>query len=117
MIAKDKPENANKHGNDAYNRRVGIQRATSRLTKEESEQIDELSKGTLANYVNKAGDSRNAQGYNMGKANSFADMKKSINKDVNRMSGISRATKRLAKEDVELSAEELARIEEIAKGL
>jgi hypothetical protein len=137
---------------------------------EEVEQIEELSKQTLANYVNKAGDSRNAQGYNMAKADSVADKKKAINKDVNRMSGIAKATSRLAKEDidsveeakkasfkdvmnksaektknkykdwkpphpvqdktkvlryssdlkkeeVELSVEEIARIEEIAKGL
>jgi hypothetical protein len=35
------------------NRKKGISRAVNRLTKEETEQIDELSKGTLGRYVQK----------------------------------------------------------------
>lgn len=37
-----------------YNRRKGIEKATNRLTKEESDQIDELSQNTLRQYHGKA---------------------------------------------------------------
>jgi len=84
---------------------------------EEVEELDELSKQTLASYVNKAGDSRTVQGYTMAKSNSTAIKKRALNRDVNRMTGIRRATNRLAKEEVELSADEIARLEEISKGL
>lgn len=44
MAARDKPENAAKHGMDAYKRIEGIRKATDRLTKEELE-LDEARRG------------------------------------------------------------------------
>lgn len=47
-------EQREKHFDKAFKRGKGIAKAADKLTKEEVEQIDELSKGTLGSYVKKA---------------------------------------------------------------
>ena len=47
-------------------RHKGISTAVSKLTKEESEQIDELSKGTMGRYINKAATKMGSQGVTAG---------------------------------------------------
>jgi hypothetical protein len=72
----------------------GIGKAVGRLAKEEVQQIDELNKDTLKSYVSKATDSaRTMPGYG-------TSVEKS--KKTTRHAGISRATEKLAKEEVEL---------------
>ena len=88
--------------------------------KEGVEQVDELNKGTLKSYVGKAVDRVSDTQFRAGKHwekgnKSSADYES--RETLKRMRGIHKATGRLAKEDVQLSAEEVARLEEIAKGL
>jgi len=47
-------------------RHKGIETAVKKLTKEESEQIDELSKGTMGRYINKAATKMGSQGVTAG---------------------------------------------------
>jgi hypothetical protein len=87
------------------NRMSGIAKATDRLTKEEVEQIDELSKKTLGSYVKKASADRSWNSFSRGHLAGMEadhDAKKMIKKDQKRMFGINRATDKLAKEEVEL---------------
>jgi hypothetical protein len=89
-------------------RMSGIAKATDKLTKEEAEQIDELSKKTLGTYVKKAAGSAVGLGAittaqamsSKGKAD--PDDKRQLR---NRMTGVSRATDRLTKEEAELDEE------------
>jgi len=94
---------------------------------EEVEQVDEVSKKTLSSYVSKAAADAANKAHSAGgmtqryasepvstRPDNYDDARKKATK---RLKGIDRASARLAKEDVELSAEEIARIEEIAKGL
>ena len=77
----------------ADKRHKGIGKAVERLTKEESEQLDELNKSTLKSYVSKATDSaRTMPGYGT---------KDEKSKKTTRYAGISRATEKLAKEEIE----------------
>jgi preprotein translocase subunit YajC len=78
------------------------------VTKEEVEEIDELSKGTLGSYVKKS---------NKELVSNPSFNPKRDRKTINRTKGIERAVDKLTKEEVEFSAEELARIEEIAANL
>lgn len=106
-------EQREKHFDKAFKRGKGIAKAVDKLTKEEVEQIDEISKKTLGSYIKKAsGDandnavraswetSRIAVGDpndpgNHGKANKYIrDLR-------NRKKGISRATDKLTKEEAE----------------
>ena len=106
-------EQREKHFDKAFKRGKGIAKAVDKLTKEEAEQIDEISKKTLGSYIKKAsGDandnavraswetSRIAVGDpndpgNHGKANKYIrDLR-------NRKKGISRATDKLTKEEAE----------------
>ena len=69
--------------------------------KEESEQIDELSKATMGSYVNKSAKDavdRTAQEVETGEIDKMADK---------RMKGIKLATKKLAKEETELDVEQI----------
>jgi hypothetical protein len=67
-------------------RMTGIARATSKLTKEEAEQVDELKKSTMQSYLDKTVD------YDLG-------MPKDTKKPAQRIKGIERASKKiLAKE-------------------
>lgn len=86
-------------------RSKGIQRAYTRLNKEEVEQIDELKKSTMASYVKKAAASYGRDKQLIGREspdgtvkNSRPEMKKAVK---NRLAGINRAAERLAKEEVE----------------
>jgi hypothetical protein len=83
-------------------RHKGIETAVKKLTKEESEQIDELSKKTLGSYVNKAAERIGTKGVSAG-LRIAADEKSSGNfKDMGkRQKGISRAVKKLTKEDID----------------
>jgi len=81
-------------------RHKGISTAVSKLTKEESEQIDELSKGTMGRYINKAATKMGSQGVTAG-LKIAADEKSSKNfKDMGkREKGIKLAVNKLTKEE------------------
>jgi hypothetical protein len=83
-------------------RHKGISMAVKKLTKEESEQIDELSKATMGRYINKAATKMGSQGVTAG-LKIAADEKSSKNfKDMGkREKGISRAVNKLTKEDID----------------
>jgi hypothetical protein len=95
--------------------------------KEEVEQIDELSRKTLGSYAQKADKQLttvNAVGpsHKAGIPGHYRGKNKDLGKDPTdkmrgRKAGINMAVKKLNKEEVEFSEAELARIEEIAKGL
>ena len=114
---------------DNINKRMsGIQAATTKMAKEEVENIDELSKDTLKSYIKKStsGSAPNsalnlaahaAHKMTRRKGSDVDDAIKLRDKAEKRGEGIVKAASKLAKEDVEFSAEELARIEEIAANL
>lgn len=81
-------------------RHKGIETAVKKLTKEESEQIDELSKATMGRYINKAATKMGSQGVTAG-LKIAADEKSSKNfKDMGkREKGIKLAVKKLTKEE------------------
>jgi hypothetical protein len=81
-------------------RHKGIETAVSKLTKEESEQIDELSKATMGRYINKAATKMGSQGVTAG-LKIAADEKSSKNfKDMGkREKGIKLAVSKLTKEE------------------
>ena len=82
------------------NRETGIKTAVNKLTKEESEQIDELSKDTMGRYINKAATKMGSQGVTAG-LKIAADEKSSKNfKDMGkREKGIKLAVSKLTKEE------------------
>ena len=89
---------------------------------EETEELDELSKKTLGSYINKAtadvaDSSRRGGAADAKKAPSFA--KGEYKTAAKRQAGIYKATNKLTKEETDpgFSAEEIARIEEIAKSI
>jgi hypothetical protein len=81
-------------------RHKGISTAVDKLTKEEAEQIDELSKGTMGRYINKAATKMGSQGVTAG-LKIAADEKSSKNfKDMaKREKGIKLAVSKLTKEE------------------
>jgi hypothetical protein len=81
-------------------RHKGIETAVKKLTKEESEQIDELSKATMGRYVNKAAERIGTKGVTAG-LKIAADEKSSSNfKDMGkRQKGIATAVSKLTKEE------------------
>lgn len=90
-------------------RKQGIERSTARLNKEETEQLDELSKDTLSNYITKAsrdaagqsrlaGVARHSANYGQGDKDLAT---KYVNKSAKRLKGVSQAADKLAKEDVD----------------
>ena len=112
----------------ADKRAKGIKRAVGKLAKEDVEQVDELSKGTLGSYVKKASQSATDHGAEYGKKKadqdsvnrslnrhgmtsqdkddahkafktSDSDVRKPEMKAVKRLKGINRAVKRLTKEE------------------
>lgn len=117
-------------------RNAGISKAVDRLTKEETEQLDEISKKTLSSYVKKAASDLANKGASIAKKQSDADevdrytnrhmpnqsdererMKKAVGADhetinktrygaIKRNKGISKAVDRLAKEEYEMISEE-----------
>jgi len=95
---------------------------------EEAEQIDELSNKTLKSYISKANDgwhpdsTLNLAAAAANKMNSRRgkDIESAVRlrkKAEKRGEGVVKAASKMAKEEVELSTDELARIEEIAKKL
>ena len=81
-------------------RHKGIETAVKKLTKEDAEQIDELSKGTMGRYINKAATKMGSQGVTAG-LKIAADEKSSKNfKDMGkREKGIKLAVSKLTKEE------------------
>ena len=69
---------------DVVNRRAGIKGAARRLSKEEVDQVDEVSRETLGSYVSKASDASKHKGLPTKKVD-------------NRYSGVAKASKRLDK--------------------
>jgi hypothetical protein len=81
-------------------RHKGISTAVNKLTKEESEQIDELSKATLGSYVKKAQAKTLAHGMEMQRnIDDFEDTKDAERKVNNRFKGVSKAVDKLTKEE------------------
>jgi hypothetical protein len=102
------------------NRKQGIATAVGKLTKEESEQIDELSKATMGRYINKAATKMGSQGVTAG-LKIAADEKSSKNfKDMGkREKGIKLAVNKLTKEEQDfidsLNDADLEQIDELSK--
>jgi hypothetical protein len=90
-------------------RHKGISTAVNKLTKEESEQIDELSKATLGSYVKKATNQAFSRGYSGGAMTVRGDMnrdseeekagEKNVHKAIKRVSGVTKAVNKLTKEE------------------
>lgn len=77
-------------------RRKGIDQAVDRLTKESVEQLDELSPNLLHRYVKKAAGNMGMHAVDHGKYGDQQKDKKSINKAVKRLDGITNASARMA---------------------
>ena len=100
-------------------RHKGISTAVSKLTKEDAEQIDELSKGTMGRYINKAATKMGSQGVTAG-LKIAADEKSSKNfKDMGkREKGIKLAVNKLTKEEqdfVDALNADIEQIDELSK--
>ena len=97
---------------------AGISKAADKLAKEETEQIDEISKSTLGSYVKKASNDAVNKMYSAGYTDHMSHTErskgndalakahskhagKSYSKSVTRLQGIRRASERLAKEEAE----------------
>ena len=86
----------------ALQRQVGIGQATSKLAKEEVEELDELSKKTLGSYVTKAAYDTAAHAARFGAGQKTKKGDSSFVKAHQRLYGIKKASDKLAKEEVEL---------------
>ena len=107
MHNKHSPKaDVDKERNDALKkvvrRDLGIKQAVNKLTKEEVEQIDEISKATLGSYIKKSSHDV-ALSAKYGK-----DDPKETKHALKRLRGIAKATNKLTKEEVE-SIEELSK--------
>ena len=97
-----------KYKNKAWDREDNIKKAAQKLAKEEVEQIDELDKKTLGNYIKKAHNqlvahsARKASKYERGDKDALDYDIKHARKEVNREGGIKRAVNKLTKEDTEV---------------
>jgi hypothetical protein len=81
-------------------RHKGIETAVKKLTKEDAEQIDELSKATMGRYVNKAADRMSTQGVTAGlKIAADEKSKKNFDTIAKRQKGIATAVSKLTKEE------------------
>lgn len=93
-----------KHSDRANKRYFGIDKAVDKLTKEEVEQLDELSPKTLGSYVSKAARSAGsniAGAVASGMANGNKDDQRSMGRNyAKRLKGIDTAAKKLTKEEV-----------------
>ena len=91
----------------ALGRQIGISTATSKLAKEEVEELDELKKSTLGSYVKKASTNQigNTAAVLANKNDSETD--RARKRMGNRMSGIAKATDRLTKEEAEIEEKKL----------
>lgn len=101
-------------------RHKGIETAVKKLTKEDAEQIDELSKDTMGRYINKAATKMGSQGVTAG-LKIAADEKSSKNfKDMGkREKGIKLAVSKLTKEEQDfvdsLNDADMEQIDELSK--
>jgi hypothetical protein len=101
-------------------RHKGIETAVKKLTKEDAEQIDELSKDTMGRYINKAATKMGSQGVTAG-LKIAADEKSSKNfKDMGkREKGIKLAVSKLTKEEQDfvdsLNDTDIEQIDELSK--
>jgi hypothetical protein len=106
-IAKD--ERSQKNFDTIGKRERGISTAVKKLTKEEAEQVDEVSKATMGRYINKAKDSIDMTSYRSGIKDGTAISSSTPYKPNNplekkltkRHKGISMAVKKLTKEDID----------------
>jgi len=108
-LAKDPEENAGEDDDrKSFKRSKNIARAVDKLTKEEFEQLDELSKKTLGSYVKKAaGDiSRTMDAH--GKSKDFDTSVALSNRELKRRTGLVQAVDKLTKEEFEQLDEELS---------
>ncbi len=101
----DKASDARGHRNlstkKVDNRYKGVAMAAKKMAKEEVEQVDELSKGTLGSYVNKAAERIGTQGVTAGlKIASDENSKKNFKNMGKRQKGIATAMKKLTKEEI-----------------
>jgi hypothetical protein len=91
------------------NRETGIKTAVNKLTKEDIEQVDEISKKTMGRYINKAKDSIDMTSYRSGIKDGTAISSSTPYKSNNplekklskRHKGIETAVKKLTKEDID----------------
>ena len=101
-------------------RHKGISTAVNKLTKEDAEQIDELSKGTMGRYINKAADRMSTQGVTAGlKIATDEKSKKNFDNITKRQKGISTAVSKLTKEEEDfvdsLNDADIEQIDELSK--
>jgi hypothetical protein len=90
-------------------RHKGIETAVKKLTKEDAEQIDELSKATLGSYVKKASNQAFSKGFTGGSMMVRGDMnrdseyekagEKNVHKAIKRVSGVTKAVNKLTQEE------------------
>ena len=85
----------------ALGRQIGISTATNKLTKEESEQIDELDKKTLGSYIKKASTNQIGNTAKVLAGKNDPETERARKRMGQRMSGIAKATDKLTKEEAE----------------
>lgn len=99
----------------AAKRGRGLKMASKKM-KEESEQIDEISKATMGRYINRAKDQIDAASYRQGHRDSRGSGGDTVAKGIERKlskrhGGIELAVKKLTKEEATLTPEEIEMIE------
>lgn len=105
---------------NVVNRHAGSERAIKKLTKEEAEQIDELSKGTMGRYINRAAMKMSTQGVTAGlKIAADEKSKKNFDDIKKREKGIKLAVNKLTKEEQDfidsLNDVDIEQIDELSK--
>jgi hypothetical protein len=80
------------------------EQADSLVEAANTEQLDEISKGTLASYVKKSSSKQFAAGHKAATADSGTEMK-AINKAQKRSQGVAKAVDRLTREDIDFDDE------------
>jgi hypothetical protein len=103
-VRKEREENPNsKHARFLHTRMLGAYAdwyRDKKAVKEESEQIDEISKPTLGRYINKAKDSIDMASYRQGHKEAHGSSSKALEKKLTkRHKGIETAVKKLTKEE------------------
>jgi hypothetical protein len=101
----------------ADKRLQGVSKAAQKLAKEEVEDLEELSKATLGSYAKRSatqlGHKASQSGYAIGIGQGDSEHAKETNrKKTNRFKGLSKAIDKMAKEEVEVSEEQ---IDELSK--
>jgi hypothetical protein len=97
------------------NRKAGVSTAIGKLTKEEVEELDEISKATLGSYVKKASGKLASHGINMVGSLEKSDIANAAyhgRKIDKRQKGISKATDKLTKEEFALEDYSLEELED-----